>query len=55
MKVLHKDVYLIDAPKERRFHKMFHISNLKKFIKDDKNFYLDQVLRPKTDNKVWDK
>jgi hypothetical protein len=48
-------VYLIDAPKKGRFHRMFHISSLKKFIKDDKNFHLDQVLRPKANNEVWDK
>jgi hypothetical protein len=52
LKVLHKDVYLIDAPKKGRFHRMFHISKLKKFIKDDMNFHPDQVLRPKADNEV---
>ena len=55
LKVLHKDVYLIDALKKRRFHRMFHISKLKKFIKDDKNFHPDQVLRPKAINEVWNK
>jgi hypothetical protein len=34
LKVLYKDVYLIDAPKKGRFHRVFHISKLKKFIKD---------------------
>jgi hypothetical protein len=56
LKVLHKDAYLIDAPKKGRFHRMFHISKLKKFIKDDQNFdpdrLSDQVLRPKADNEV---
>jgi hypothetical protein len=55
LKVLHKDVYLIDAPKKERFHRVFHISKLKKFIKDDKNFHPDQVFRPKADNEVWNK
>jgi hypothetical protein len=48
-------VYLIDAPKKGRFHRIFHISKLKKFIKDDKNFHPDQVLRPKANNEVWNK
>jgi hypothetical protein len=55
LKVLHKDVYLVDVPKKGRFHRMFYISMLKKFIKDDKNFYPYQELRPNPDYKIWDK
>ena len=35
LKVIHKDVYFIDVPKKGRFHPIFHVSVLKKFIPDE--------------------
>lgn len=55
MKVIHKDVYLIDIPKKGRFHPVFHLSGLKKFSKDKDNLHPEQVLRPEPSYGIWDK
>lgn len=55
MKVVHKDVYLIDVPKKGRFHPVFHISVLKKFTPDEGQFHPDQQLRPKPSYGIWEK
>ena len=53
--MIHKDVYLIDVPKNGRFHPVFHVSVLKKFTLDKQGFHSDQIMRPKASYGVWDK
>ena len=55
LKVIHKDVYLIDVPKKGRFHPVFHVSVLKKFTPDEQGFHPDQIMRPKASYGIWDK
>lgn len=55
IKVLRKDVYLIDIPKKGRFHYVFHVSVLKKFTPNKDELHPEQVLRPEPSYKIWDK
>lgn len=41
MKVIYKDVYLIDILKKGRFYFVFYLFGLKKFFKDKDNFYFE--------------
>lgn len=44
--ILHKNVYVLDVPKRLKWHPVFHISVLKKFVANKEGFHKEKAQVP---------